>query len=193
MEKIYNKLRRFTIPELKAELDNMGVSYAQCKIKEDYIRAFLKKKTKTAKLTPKKKTGRSSTVMSEISSGSKRTKQYQCIIESMDQKDVVKLENYLKRKIIKVSEERQATRSPNRSAIKKRPTPRKRTTKEISKKKRNMRSVSRSSRNSRSAKSTPYKIDTVEEISQVVPEFQFNKSKSLRVIGRPNSTRAFAD
>lgn len=193
MEKIYNKLRRFTIPELKAELDKMGVSYSSCKFKEDYIRAFLKKKTKTAKLTPKKKTGRSSTVMSEISSGSKRSKQCQCIIESMDQKDVVMLENYFKTKFMKVSEERQASRSPKRSATKKKTTPRKRNKKEISKNKRNVRSRSRSSRNSRSAKSTPFKIDTVEEIAREVPEFQIKKGKSLRVIGRRNSTRIITD
>ena len=191
MEKIYNKLRRFIIAELKAELENMGVAHAHCKIKDDYIRAFLKKKTRTARLTPKKKAGKSSTVMSEISSGSKRSKRSQCIIESMDQKDVKKLEGYFRRKFVKVSEERQ--RAPKRSSLRKKPTPRKRTIKEISKKKRNTRSRSRSSRNSRSAKSTPYKIDTVEEISREVPDFQLIKGKSLRVIGRSTSAGVFPD
>jgi len=54
MERIYNKLNRLTIAEFKEILSNLGVVHERCKTKNDYIRAFLKKKAKSARLTPRK-------------------------------------------------------------------------------------------------------------------------------------------
>ena len=54
MEKLYRKFRRITIVEFKEIFEELGISTSKCKSKNDYIRAFLKKKAKSAKLTPKK-------------------------------------------------------------------------------------------------------------------------------------------
>lgn len=65
MNRIYNKLARLRVEELQAELEELGVNYSNCKSKDDYIRLFVKKVAKSAKITPKKQGKTSITSMED--------------------------------------------------------------------------------------------------------------------------------
>lgn len=99
MEKIYNKLKRLKVEELKEELNDMGVSHSRFKSKDDLIRAFLKKKASSAKLTPKKQ-GRSRS-RGRTRSPSQSSRHSECIIESMQDSDVKMVDTYLKKRLTK--------------------------------------------------------------------------------------------
>lgn len=98
MERIYNKLNRLTLQDFREILDNLGVNHSRCKTKNDYIRVFLKKKAKSAKLTPKKvmksrlKMAKETRDIDEISVSSTYSR---CIIEDMGEKDVLKVDQYI--------------------------------------------------------------------------------------------------
>lgn len=99
MEKIYNKLKRLKVEELKEELEDLGVPHSRCKSKDDLIRAFLQKKASSAKLTPKK-IGRSRS-RGRTRSPSLSSRRSECIIESMQDSDVKKVDAYLKKRMAK--------------------------------------------------------------------------------------------
>ena len=96
MERIYNKLNRLTIAEFRIILNNLNVSHERCKTKNDYIRAFLKKKAKSAKLTPKKmmKNRNRSDISDTVSVCSHFSK---CIIEDIKETDMSKVDKYLEK------------------------------------------------------------------------------------------------
>lgn len=98
MEKIYNKLNRLSLADFREILDNLGVNHSRCKTKNDYIRVFLRKKAKTAKLTPKKvmksrqKAAKEVQVSDAVSVSSFHSK---CIIEDMEDTDLLKVDTYI--------------------------------------------------------------------------------------------------
>lgn len=95
MERIYNKLKRLRVEELRDECTNAGIEHSRFKSKDDFIRAFVKKKASSAKLTPKKRSMKFSSAKSDVSSVSKSSVQSKCIIEDMKEKDATKLNKFL--------------------------------------------------------------------------------------------------
>lgn len=93
MERIYNKLKRHSLDELKQILDSLNIEAAKCKTKDDYIRLFINRKAKTAKLIPKKSLKK--VIRSDRSDHSKASQASVCIIEEMKNEDVNRIEKYL--------------------------------------------------------------------------------------------------
>lgn len=100
MERIYNKLKRLRVEELVAECDDSGIDTSRCKTKDDYIRAFIKKKCTSAKLTPSKG-NKISSAKSDRSSVSKSSTRSKCIIEDINDPDTKKLNTMVDKRIKK--------------------------------------------------------------------------------------------
>ncbi|CAI2362999.1 unnamed protein product [Moneuplotes crassus] len=99
MERVYNKLNRLTIADFKQLLTDLNISHSRCKTKNDYIRVFLKKKAKSVKLTPKKMMKNRAKISKEIrdcDESSISSYYSKCIIEEMEDKDVNKVEHFIK-------------------------------------------------------------------------------------------------
>lgn len=93
MERIYNKLKRHSLDELKQILGSLNVEATKCKTKDDYIRLFIKRKAKTAKLIPKKSLKK--VIRSDRSDHSKASQASVCIIEEMKNEDISRIDKYL--------------------------------------------------------------------------------------------------
>ncbi|CAI2362924.1 unnamed protein product [Moneuplotes crassus] len=99
MEKVYNKLNRLTISDFEKILNDLNISHSRCKTKNDYIRAFLKKKARSAKLTPKKimkKRAKKIKEGKDFDESSVSSYYSKCIIEDMEDSDVHNVESFIK-------------------------------------------------------------------------------------------------
>ena len=92
MERIYNKLKKHSLAELKQILGSLNVDTSKCKTKNDYIRLFIRKQAKGAKLIPKIS---KNSFRSDRSDHSRVSQASVCIIKQMENDDISRIDKYL--------------------------------------------------------------------------------------------------